>query len=42
MVKMEMETTAQLKWSDFKDQFKEEYAIQTNDKLIIKGLSNLE
>jgi hypothetical protein len=27
--------------SDFKDLFKQEYAIQTNDKLILEGLSNL-
>ncbi len=28
-------------WSEFKDLFKQEYAIQTNDKLILEGLSNL-
>jgi hypothetical protein len=31
----------QLVWSDFKDLFKQEYALQTNDKLILEGLSNL-
>ena len=30
-----------LLWSDFKDLFKQEYAVQTNDKLILEGLSNL-
>jgi hypothetical protein len=30
-----------LVWSDFKDLFKQEYAVQTNDKLILEGLSNL-
>jgi len=30
-----------LAWSDFKDLFKQEYAVQTNDKLILEGLSNL-
>ncbi len=30
-----------LLWSDFKDLFKQEYAVQTNDKLILDGLSNL-
>jgi Ty3 transposon capsid-like protein len=30
-----------LVWSDFKDPFKQEYAVQTNDKLILEGLSNL-
>jgi hypothetical protein len=32
----------QLVWSDFKDLFKQEYAVQTNDKLILEGLSNLD
>ncbi len=31
----------QLVWSDFKDLFKQEYAVQTNDKFILEGLSNL-
>jgi hypothetical protein len=30
-----------LVWSDFKDLFKQEYSVQTNDKLILEGLSNL-
>jgi hypothetical protein len=30
-----------LVWLDFKDLFKQEYAVQTNDKLILEGLSNL-
>jgi hypothetical protein len=30
-----------LVWSDFKDLFKQECAVQTNDKLILEGLSNL-
>jgi hypothetical protein len=30
-----------LVWSDFKDLFKQEYAVHTNDKLILEGLSNL-
>jgi hypothetical protein len=30
-----------LVWSDFKDLFKQEYAVQTNYKLILEGLSNL-
>jgi hypothetical protein len=45
MVDMEIVMPDQLKWSEFKnqfkDQFKEKYMIQTNDKLIIEGLSNL-
>jgi Ty3 transposon capsid-like protein len=28
-------------WSDFKDIFKQEYAIQTNERLILEGLANL-
>jgi hypothetical protein len=28
-------------WSDFKDVFKQEYAVQTNERLILEGLSNL-
>ncbi len=28
-------------WSDFKDVFKQEYAIQTNKRLILEGLANL-
>ncbi len=30
-----------LVWSDFKDLFKQEYAVQTNNKLILEGLLNL-
>jgi hypothetical protein len=30
-----------LVWLDFKDLFKQEYAVQTNDTLILEGLSNL-
>jgi hypothetical protein len=28
-------------WWDFKDIFKQEYAVQTNKRLILEGLSNL-
>jgi hypothetical protein len=28
-------------WWDFKDIFKQEYAVQTNERLILEGLSNL-
>jgi len=28
-------------WSDFKDIFKQEYAVQTNERLILEGLANL-
>ncbi|MFN9942096.1 MAG: hypothetical protein ACK56I_21750, partial [bacterium] len=28
-------------WSDFNDLFKQEYEVQTNDNLILEGLSNL-
>ncbi len=28
-------------WSDFKDVFKQKYAIQTNERLILEGLANL-
>ncbi len=28
-------------WSDFKDIFKQEYAVQTNKRLILEGLANL-
>ena len=27
-------------WSDFKDIFKQEYAVQTNERLIVEGLAN--
>ncbi len=30
-----------LVWADFKDLFNQEYAVQTNNKLILEGLSNL-
>jgi hypothetical protein len=33
--------TDQYLWSDFKDIFKQEYAVQTNERLILEGLSNL-
>jgi hypothetical protein len=28
-------------WSDFKEIFKQEYAVQTNERLILEGLANL-
>ncbi len=28
-------------WSDFKEVFKQEYAVQTNERLILEGLANL-
>ncbi len=28
-------------WSEFKDVFKQEYAVQTNEQLILEGLANL-
>ena len=28
-------------WSDFKEVFKNEYAVQTNERLILEGLANL-
>jgi hypothetical protein len=28
-------------WSDFKEIFKQEYAVQTNKRLILEGLANL-
>jgi hypothetical protein len=31
----------ELKWSHFKDIFKQEYAVQTNELLILEGLTNL-
>jgi hypothetical protein len=37
MVDMENKELAQLKWSNFKDIFKEEYTIQTNDRFIMAG-----
>jgi hypothetical protein len=36
-----MDKNVRLVWSDFKDLFKQEYVVQTNDKLILEGLSNL-
>jgi hypothetical protein len=33
--------TIQPLWSDFKDLFKQEYAVQTNERLILEGLANL-
>jgi Ty3 transposon capsid-like protein len=31
----------QLMWSDFKEIFKQEYTVQTNERLILEGLANL-
>jgi len=31
----------QPKWSDFKEIFKQKYSVQTNERLILKGLANL-
>ncbi len=36
-----MDKNVRLVWSDFKDLFKQEYVVQTNDKLILEGLLNL-
>jgi hypothetical protein len=41
MVDMDNEDPNQLLWMDFKGLFKQEYAVQTNDRLILEGLSNL-
>jgi hypothetical protein len=41
MVVMEEITNDQLQLLDFKDLFREKFAIQSNNKLIIEGLSNL-
>ncbi len=41
IVDWNMDENFRLVWSDFKDLFKQEYAVQTNDKLILEGLSNL-
>jgi hypothetical protein len=41
IVDWNMDENVRLVWSDFKDLFKQEYAVQTKDKLIREGLSNL-
>jgi hypothetical protein len=41
MVEMEENMTDQLRWTDFKDLFKEELAIESHDKFVIEGLSVL-
>jgi hypothetical protein len=41
IVNWNTEENVRLVWSDFKDLFKQEYAVQNNDKLILEGLSNL-
>jgi hypothetical protein len=41
MVDMENFTQVQLMWTRFKPLFRQEFAVQSNDKLIIEGLSNL-
>ncbi len=41
MVDMDNREPHQHLWSDFKDLFKQEYAIQTNESLILEGLSSL-
>jgi len=41
IVNWNTDENARLVWSDFKEPFKQEYAVQTNDKLILDGLSNL-
>jgi hypothetical protein len=41
IVNWNTDENVRLVWSDFKDLFKQEYAVQTNDKLILEGLSNL-
>ncbi len=38
---MNNEEPNQLLWSNIKDLFKQEYAVQTNERLILEGLSNL-
>jgi hypothetical protein len=41
MVNMDNDKPDQHLWSDFKDIFKKEYTVQTNERLILEGLSNL-
>jgi hypothetical protein len=41
MVYMHNEEPNQHLWSDFRDLFKQEYAVQTNERLILEGLANL-
>jgi hypothetical protein len=41
MVDIDNEEPHQHLWSDFKDLFKQAYAVQTNESLILEGLSNL-
>jgi len=41
IVNWNTDKNVRLVWSDFKNLFKQEYAVQTNDKLILEGLSNL-
>jgi hypothetical protein len=41
IVNWNTDKNVRLVWSDFKDLFKQEYAVQTNDKLILEGLLNL-
>jgi hypothetical protein len=41
IVQWNLDKNIRLLWSNFKDLFKQEYAVQTNDKLILEGLSNL-
>jgi hypothetical protein len=40
IVNWNTDENVRLVWSDFKDLFKQEYTVQTNDKLILEGLSN--
>jgi len=41
MVNMDNEEPDQLLWLEFKDIFKQEYAVQTKERLILEGLCNL-
>jgi hypothetical protein len=41
IVNWNTDENVRLVWLDFKDLFKQEYAVQTNDKLILEGLLNL-
>ncbi len=40
IVNWNTDENVRLLWSDFKDLFKQEYAVQTNDKLILEGFLN--
>jgi hypothetical protein len=41
MVDMDNKEPDQFLWLEFKDLFKQEHAVQMNERLILEGLSNL-